>query len=450
MVGMDGMEGVNGTEPLRADEARGDRSGRDWDWDWVAIFELDDGRTRLVTLTDGAEIGSAEGSHIEVADRSVSRRHAIFTLGRNGEAWLRDCHSTNGTRVDGVPVGERPHPAREGDVVELGRTRFVLARALHLRSGRLVRMASLSGASSLAHATFARIAHSARASHPVLLLGETGTGKERAASALHALSARRACPFVPINCAALPVSVAESELFGAQRGAYTGADKDRVGAFERAHGGTLFLDEVGELPLAVQGILLRALESGEIQAVGGRSRRVDVRVVAATNRDLPQEVAAGRFRADLFHRLSVLPVLLPSLAQRADAAVLAEEIAANLDPPRHVTRGARALLALHPWPGNLRELRNTLQRADLAGTGPDIDEDAVRLALAPPLFATRAVRVDRPSESIARGRWLRELLDRSSGTAEAWRRSGLPKTTFFRYLRELRATELGTAACGVA
>ncbi len=205
---------------------------------------------------------------------------------------------------------------------------------------------------------------------PVLILGETGVGKELIARMIHRHSARAQEPMVYINCAALPESIAESELFGHMRGAFSGATDDRMGKFELAHEGTLFLDEVGELPLTVQAKLLRALQNGEIQRVGSdRHHRVDVRVIAATNRDLKQEVATGRFRADLYHRLSVYPLIVPPLRERGEDVLLLAGYFIERNQRRlglrgaRLSRGARQWLASYAWPGNVRELEHTLSRA---------------------------------------------------------------------------------------
>jgi len=206
----------------------------------------------------------------------------------------------------------------------------------------------------------------------VLITGETGTGKELVARTVHAQSARSEQALVQINCAALPESVAESELFGHRKGAFTGAVSDRAGKFELAHGGTLFLDEIGELPLSLQAKLLRALQQGEIQRVGADEViRVDVRIIAATNRDLYHEVEAGRFRGDLYHRLHVYPIAVPPLREhREDLAVLAGYF---LDMARHKLGIERIdlhpqtfpVLAAYDWPGNVRELEHLLLRASL-------------------------------------------------------------------------------------
>ena len=207
---------------------------------------------------------------------------------------------------------------------------------------------------------------------PVLVLGETGVGKELVVHAIHRSGARRDSPLIQVNCAALPESIAESELFGSVAGAYTGSSRDRAGKFEVADGGTLFLDEVGELPLSVQPKLLRVLQHGEIQRIGSdRSHRVDVRVVAATNRELEAEVERGDFRADLYHRLAVYPVRVPPLRdRRADIPLLAAHFVASsrrrlgLGPLR-LTEDAKRRLSNADWPGNVRELENVVSRAVL-------------------------------------------------------------------------------------
>lgn len=207
---------------------------------------------------------------------------------------------------------------------------------------------------------------------PVLLLGETGVGKELFGHLLHQQSGRRNGPMVHVNCAALPESLAESELFGHVRGAFSGAVSDRPGRFEAAEGGTLFLDEVGELPLAVQAKLLRALQNGEIQRLGtDQPRRVNVRVVAATNRKLREQVAAGTFRADLYHRLSVYPVAIPPLRERGRDVLLLAGRFLELNRSRlglrslRLSPGAQNALLRYPWPGNVRELEHVISRAAL-------------------------------------------------------------------------------------
>lgn len=204
----------------------------------------------------------------------------------------------------------------------------------------------------------------------VLIFGETGTGKELVAKSIHEASPRAVSPLVYLNCAALPESVAESELFGHVKGAFTGAISNRSGKFEMADNGTLFLDEIGELSLSLQAKLLRVLQYGDIQRVGDdRSHRVDVRVLAATNRDLREAVLAGQFRADLFHRLSVFPLTVPPLRERGDDVVLlagyfCEQCRLRMGLSRVVlSPGARSHLLSYGWPGNVRELEHAIHRA---------------------------------------------------------------------------------------
>jgi DNA-binding NtrC family response regulator len=239
---------------------------------------------------------------------------------------------------------------------------------------------ALVGSSAALAAVRSRIAQVAPTDATVLLQGETGTGKELAARAIHAASARRARPLVSVNCAALPRELVESELFGHEKGAFTGASQQRRGRFEMAEGGTLFLDEVGELPAEAQAKLLRALQEREFERVGGtRTIRVDVRVIAATNRDLQQRVAAGAFRADLFYRLNVFPIALPALRERReDIAILVEHLArkAAVRLGRDLEAVSPAFLAraaAHDWPGNVRELENVVERALIMSGGALLD-----------------------------------------------------------------------------
>jgi DNA-binding NtrC family response regulator len=225
----------------------------------------------------------------------------------------------------------------------------------------------------------------------VLLTGESGTGKELFARAIHSLSARRTGPCVALNCAAIPETLIENELFGHEKGAFTGADRRQPGRFEQAEGGTLFLDEIGELPVGVQGKVLRVLEERTFERVGGgRTLRADVRLVAATNRDLAGMVDDGEFRADLFFRLNVFPIELPPLRERAsDIPLLARHLLAEIarrhkvEPPPRLEEAAAGLLAAEPWPGNVRELANVLERAVILAEGPAIRAIDLRPLLHP-------------------------------------------------------------------
>jgi two-component system nitrogen regulation response regulator GlnG len=222
----------------------------------------------------------------------------------------------------------------------------------------------------------------------VLILGESGTGKELVAEAIHQLGHRRTGPFVAVNTAAIPAELIESELFGHERGAFTGAVAKHLGKFEQANGGTLFLDEIGDMPMEAQTRLLRALQSGAIRRVGGRDEiKVDVRIIAATNKALEPMIAAGQFREDLYYRLNVVPILMPPLHERADdIEALARHflvLAAKEGLPRHHLSGDAAdLLAKQPWRGNVRELRNFIYRAALLAREDTIDAAAIAPLLA--------------------------------------------------------------------
>ena len=229
----------------------------------------------------------------------------------------------------------------------------------------------------------------------VLLLGESGTGKELFARTLHLLSPRADGPFVAINCAAIPETLLESELFGHEKGAFTGAVARKLGKFEVAHGGTLFLDEIGDLPLNLQAKLLRVLEDRRFERLGGTaSIQVDVRLVAATNRNLNDAIAARRFREDLFFRLSVFPIEIPALKERpGDISLLAryfiERYCRDLKKPlMTLSAGAVEALAAHDWPGNVRELQNAMERAVLLADGDVIQAEHLNLGFGPVLTAT--------------------------------------------------------------
>jgi two-component system response regulator HydG len=237
----------------------------------------------------------------------------------------------------------------------------------------------LVGESSALREVEAFIDRAAPSGTTVLVEGASGTGKERVARALHSRSRRSSGPFVAVNCAALPETLLETELFGHERGAFTGAVTRRAGRFEQAGGGTLFLDEIGELPSPAQAKLLRALEEREIDRIGGLGPiPIDIRLVAATHRDLEAAICDGKFREDLYYRLNVLRVRMPSLAERReDIPMLAEHFLMELRDisDRHITGfSAEALRALqwHDWPGNVRELRNAVEAAIVLGTGSEI------------------------------------------------------------------------------
>jgi len=249
--------------------------------------------------------------------------------------------------------------------------------------------ASFIGLSAAAVEVKRQARRAAQSSSPVLLLGETGTGKELLAHAIHAASARAAGPFISVNIAAVPDTLLEAEFFGFAPGAFTGADrKGRDGKFRLAHGGTLFLDEIGDMPLALQSKLLRALQEGEIEPLGSNKLiPIDVRVIAATSRDLTRLVRDGGFREDLFYRLHVLPIRVPPLRERrADIAALLEALGEDVAlrsgmPPPELSSGALALLEAQPWRGNIRELRNVLEQAAMRSDSQRIDVQQLETVL---------------------------------------------------------------------
>jgi two-component system, NtrC family, response regulator GlrR len=316
---------------------------------------------------DSCEIGTHPSNDLVLDDASVSRFHCELQVDASGIR-IRDRGSRNGTVVDGMRVVEAW--LRPGCTIRVGRTSLrmqLVGETNKLPISERTSFGSLTGVSIPMRRTFMLLERAAAADTTILLEGETGTGKEGAARSLHEASPRRDAPFLVIDCSAIPGNLLESELFGHERGAFTGAAARRLGVFEEANGGTVFLDEIGELAADLQPKLLRVLEAREVRRVGASvAQPIDVRVVAATNRDLRAEVNAGRFRSDLYFRLAVLKIALPPLRERPeDIPVLVEKLLERLghalDPelmsPEFVRELGRAA-----WPGNVRELRNHLER----------------------------------------------------------------------------------------
>jgi two-component system response regulator HydG len=281
---------------------------------------------------------------------------------------------------------------------------------------------------------------------PILIEGESGTGKDLLARAAHAMSARAGKPYVALNMSAIPENLAEAELFGHEKGAFTGADQAREGFFAEAEGGTLFLDELGLLPLALQPKLLRVLQDGEYIPVGSRKpRKADVRIIAATNEDLAAQVKAGKFREDLWFRLRVVPVRLPPLRERReDIPLLIEHLirkhAVRLDrPPRQPDAAALRALLDHRWPGNIRELEHALERGLLLAQG-----EAITLADLPPELTPAPAAVDggdnggryRKARDAWERSWLEELLrEAGGGVGKAAELAGLHRSTLYEKLK---------------
>ncbi|MFO0756841.1 MAG: sigma 54-interacting transcriptional regulator [Byssovorax sp.] len=317
-------------------------------------------------------IGTGKECDLVLTDPTVSRVHLTARI--EGESIrIIDAGSRNGTRIDDLSI--RDAYARPDSTVRIGDTSLRLQMTgdvIELPLSTRDRFGALIGKSDAIRRVFALLERIAPGEATVLIEGETGTGKELVAEAIHDESARGAGPFIVFDCSAVSATLIESELFGHLRGAFTGAISDRAGAFEAAHGGTLFLDEVGELPLDLQPKLLRVLERREVRRLGANvARKVDVRVVAATNRSLAREVEGGRFREDLYYRLAVIPVSLPPLRERqGDIPLLVRHFEAELGGARGARLGDEQVsaLAARTWPGNVRELRNAVARAVSLGS----------------------------------------------------------------------------------
>ena len=316
-------------------------------------------------------VGSAPDSGIVVQDPTVSRLHGELEPREDG-LWVRDLGSRNGTFVDGLQVTGARVPDKSK--VRFGSTELVVdynpGEIRHVDLWPNAAFGKLVGQSVRIRELFATLARIAPMDAPVLIYGETGTGKELVARAVHDASPRAAQPFVVVDCAALPENLLDAELFGHAKGAFTGAVGARAGAIESADGGTVFLDEIGELPIAMQPKLLRVLESHTVRRVGETGyRKVDFRFISATHRDLLTMVNAGEFREDLYFRLSVLPIQVPPLRERKDdIEMLVGHFLRASGGGGHVSGELLRELTSRPWRGNVRELRNFVERARALGT----------------------------------------------------------------------------------
>jgi DNA-binding NtrC family response regulator len=315
-------------------------------------------------------LGSSEDCTLVVSDHAVSRKHCSLSLSEDG-ILLRDLGSKNGTMVGRLRIKEVLLTPET--VVTIGSTSFTVrvdGDPSVVRIAPTPQFGEALGGCIQMRALFARLSQAAATDATILLRGESGTGKEVLARAVHENSARRNGPFVVFDCSAVTESLFEAELFGHVKGAFTGAEHDRVGALSAAHGGTLFLDEVGEVPLSVQSKLLRAIDSKRFRAVGENDwRAADVRIVAATHRDLLGAARTGAFRSDLYYRLAVLQAEVPPLRERGeDLELLADHILSQQTPARSLhdlPANTLAMLRSHAFPGNVRELRNVLTRLAL-------------------------------------------------------------------------------------
>jgi DNA-binding NtrC family response regulator len=398
---------------------------------WVAEVQ-DEAGARSTVLPDRAFlVGTSPSADLVVHDPTVSARHCSL-LASGGTVAIADAGSTNGTYVGGARVREAW--GRHGTLVVMGRSTVTLsaADAVDGEGPPGEPLVGVAGGSIAMRRLADQVRRLASRTLPVLIAGESGTGKELIARALHSLGPRRGRPFVAINVTALPRELVETELFGHERGAFTGAHARREGAFSEAEGGSLFLDEIGELPLEAQPKLLRALDGYEVRRVGaaGSGQRADVRVIAATHVPLEQWVAGGHFRRDLFHRLECFVLTVPALRERrGDIAAIARELLRQLAPDigsRVLTSAALARLAAHDWPGNVRELRNVLCRAG----------DGAKTSRIEAADVDRAIR--RGARALAKcltPTLARELLRENTGNlSAAARAAGMPRTSFRKLL----------------
>jgi transcriptional regulator with PAS, ATPase and Fis domain len=389
-------------------------------------------------------LGRGEGADIVIDDVSVSRQHAKLWSG--AQILVEDLGSSNGTWVDGERIAPGAKVAiAPGTLVELGSVLVVLRGPTYRRPAATTRGPSdvIVHDPAMEH-LFELVDLAARSKLSVILLGETGVGKDVVASRLHAESPRAAAPFVTINCAALVESLLEAELFGYERGAFTGAAQAKAGLIESAHGGTFFLDEIGELPAATQAKLLRVLESGEVTRIGGlKPREVDVRFVSATNRDLGKMVKAGTFRQDLLFRIDGLSIRIPPLRQRTSeiaplAELFVERACAEAPRPRlTLSEGAIRKLLAHSWPGNVRELRNVIARSVLLCRTEVIDPEHIHLESAIARDAARPASSGPISGDAERDRILAALAEAGGNQTRAAKALGISRRTLVSRLNEL-------------
>jgi DNA-binding NtrC family response regulator len=408
----------------------------------------DKGRTARLDggIVAALVMGKGDSCDLRLTDGTVSRVHAKLTLSPQGVI-VSDEGSKNGTFVNGMQIGRVI--LTSDATITLGATTvraIVDARETEIELSTSERFGDAFGRSAAMRSLFATLERAAPSDAPILVEGESGVGKEVLVRAVHEASRRKKGPFVAIDCGAIPAQLVESELFGHERGAFTGADRARDGVFQQAHGGTLFLDEIGELPIDLQPKLLRALETGEVRPVGGRPLKVDVRVLSATNRRLGEAVHRGEFRIDLFYRLAVVRVVVPPLRdRREDILPLATELFRRTSghPAIDLPSDFTALLTSHAWPGNVRELRNVIDRYALLGTtnprqlfdaGFAPSDDRAGAALFDePFHDARQKLLDRFERD-----YVEHALEACGGiVAKAVERTRIPRPTFYRMLTRL-------------
>ncbi|PPT98755.1 sigma-54-dependent transcriptional regulator [Xanthomonas arboricola] len=414
------------------------------------VIAVDNGADGLLRLNEGGiELAFVDFRMPGMDGIQVLRARADDPRARQVPLVMLTAYASSGNTIEAMTLGAFDHlvkPVGRADIVH------VVERALASRADANADTAAsepsdddgLVGHSPAMRTVHKRIGLAAASDLPVLITGETGTGKELVARALHRASARAAAAFVAVNCAAIPLELMESELFGHRKGAFSGATSDRIGLIREADGGTLFLDEIGDMPLPMQAKLLRFLQEGEVMPLGGRgAQKVDVRVLAATHRDLAAWVAAGQFRSDLRYRLNVVPIELPPLRERGQDIVLLAQyfLRSGEGAARALSADAQARLLAYPWPGNVRELRNVMQRSQLLVRGHSIVaadlDDALEYGAEQPM--TAAPPEGTLPEAVARleKQMIQDALAHSGGNrAEAARRLGIHRQLLYRKLDE--------------
>jgi DNA-binding NtrC family response regulator len=411
----------------------------------VEVLSGPDAKKRAEADSERLTIGTAQGNVLVLTDPTVSRFHLELARDESGIV-VDDLESTNGTSTGGIRILRGIVPP--GTQLALGRSVLLVTEGagarVELHAGD--RLGDILGSTASMRRLMAQIDRAAGANVPVLAIGETGTGKELVARALHEKSPRAQGPLVVVDCGALAPGLVASELFGHERGAFTGAERQHVGAFERANGGTLFLDEIGELPPDLQPQLLGALERRKFRRVGGNSDiSVDVRLVSATNRDLRAEVNAGTFRLDLYYRLAVVELRLPPLRERHDDIPLLvdhflRECGHDGPVSGVVPLETMEALRTYRWPGNIRELRNWVEATVAMGEAPDLFERepgapaSASSVLGLPYKAARNVVLERfEAEYLAR-----LLSDTNGNVSLAARRAQMDRSYLIKLLQRHR------------
>ncbi|MBB3888124.1 sigma-54 dependent transcriptional regulator [Xanthomonas campestris pv. campestris] len=421
-----------------------------------SVVALDNGAAGVAQLREGGvDMAFVDFRMPGMDGIAVLRARQDHATARQVPLVMLTAYASSSNTIEAMTLGAFDHlvkPVGRAEIVE------VVQRALHSAAD-----APEPGAASLAPAEEAdalighspamrtvhkRIGLAAGAELPVLITGETGTGKELAARALHRASARAQRAFVAVNCAAIPLELMESELFGHRKGAFSGATSDRIGLIRQADGGSLFLDEIGDMPLPMQGKLLRFLQEGEVTPLGGNgAQKVDVRVLAATHRDLAAWASTGQFRSDLRYRLNVVPIELPPLRERGDDILLLAThfLQSAGGAARALSPDAQRRVLDHPWPGNVRELRNVMQRCALLVRGHTIAAGDLDEALGEPLPGDplQSQPADAPTgtqslpEAVAQleKRMIQAALTQAQGNrAEAARQLGIHRQLLYRKL----------------